>query len=328
MGLLLPSGLKQAVTVGDLFPEIYDSDLGTRVKTTFETNLHLFKAKAEVASQDISNEVRDALQRVLEGRLGDPLELFGRTMSKVAELQPDASIVVFIDELDRLQDKARVGDLIKHSTGIRFVLVGVSETGRRLIGDHESVIRKIDEVYVPPLGREETSEIFENASKCVESLSLEYQMTFSSDFIDMVYEDSGGYPYLSQRFGYHAVNEGRYNRGIFERDIEVDVDDYKSAVKAMFGRRRPGSSIEVGTQVREAVGDSTRREAIVREFVNHPTIWINVTDVLGDLKKSQRVDFDDNIDTLVAGGVLERSEDRPYHVKFSSPIVGGEVVIG
>lgn len=320
LGLLAPRGMKQAVTVWDLFSEDLSSQLGLRIKTTFEASIYFLKAKAEVEGADKASLLQNALKQVMEGRLDDPIELFGQTMAEVQKLRPNATIVIFIDELDRLSAKTRIGDLIKHMTGVRFVFVGVSETGRRLIGDHESVIRKIDEVYVPPLDLEETREIYENASRYVESLDLGHFLSFSPEFIEMAHEDSGGYPYLSQRFGYHAINEGRYNRVLFEKDVAIRLEDYRTAVRAMFGRKRPGSEIEVGVQIKEAVGDARRREAIVTELAKAKKIWISLNDILGDLEKKSRTDFDDNIDTLIEKGVIVRSGSNGDLVKFVSPI--------
>lgn len=320
LGLLAPKGMKQAVTVSDLFPDLAKSLLGIKIKTTFEASISFFKAKAELEGKSNASLLQDALKQVVEGRLDDPIELFGQTMAEVKKLRPDSTIVVFLDELDRLGDKRRIGDLIKHMTGIRFVFVGVAETGKGLIGDHASVARKIDEVHVPPLEEAETAGMYANASRYVESLDLGTQLEFTDKFVTIAHEDSGGYPYLSQRFGYHAVNEGRYNRALLTKNVKIDVDDYKAAVKAMFGRRRPGSEIEVGTQIREAVGDARRREAIVLEMVKSNRLWINLNDVLSDLEKKNRTDFDDNIDTLINRGAILRSTDNHDLVRFASPI--------
>jgi hypothetical protein len=320
LGLLAPSGMKQAVTVSDLFPDLAKSPLGIRIKATFEASISLVKAKAEIEGKSNASALQDALKQVIEGRLDDPIELFGQTIAEVKRLRPDSTVIVFFDEVDRLVDKRRIGDLIKHMTGVRFVFIGVAETGKGLIGDHASVARKIDEVHVPPLEEAETLGIFKNASRYVESLELGTKLEFTKTFVAFAHEDSGGYPYLSQRFGYHSINEGRYNRTLMNNSVKVDVDDYKAAVRAMFGRKRPGSEIEVGTQIREAVGDARRREAIVLELTKASRPWINLTDVLGDLEKKNRTDFDDNIDTLVSRGVILRSKDNADLVRFSSPI--------
>ncbi len=320
LGLLAPKGMKQAVTVSDLLPEIGSSELGLRIKTTFEANVHFLKAKAEVEGANKTSVIQDALKQVVEGRLDDPIELFGQTMAEVSKLRPDTKIVVFLDELDRLTDKSRIGDLIKHMTGIRFVFVGVSETGRSLIGDHGSVIRKIDEVYVPPLELEETTEMYENAADYIATLEFGTNLTFDDEFVQIAHQDSGGYPYLSQRFGYHAINEGRYNRKLVNDSVNITIKDYRAAVAAMFGRRRPGSEIEVGAHIKHAVGDAKRREAIIIEMAKSERVWIELNDILDGLKKKDRVDFDDNIDTLIERGAIERSVENEGIVKFVSPI--------
>jgi len=320
LGLLAPRGSKQAVTAFDSFPALAKTELGIKIKTTFEANIHFFKGIAEVSPEEKSGAIQDAIREVLAGRLSDPIELFGQTMSEISRQIPNAQIVVFLDELDRLKDKKRIGDLIKHVTGIRFVFVGVSETGRNLIGGHESVIRKVDEIYVPPFTEQESRQIFENATKYISSLGIGNTIEFSDDFINIAHEDSGGYPYLSQRFGYHAVNEGRYNREVLDKNIIVDIEDYRKSVRAMFSKKRPGSAIDIGAQIKEAVGDAKRREAIVRALTKSTSEWMTQTDLLGDLNKGDRKDFDDNIEKLVSHGVLKRSDDSHTKLKFASPV--------
>lgn len=320
LGLLAPRGMKQAVTVSDLFPDLANSPLGLRIKTTFEANIQFLKAKAEVEGQSKTSVLQDALKQVIDGRLEDPVELFGQTMAEVARRLPDTTIVVFLDEVDRLTDKSRIGDLIKHMTGIRFVFVGVAETGRSLIGNHNSVIRKIDEVYVPPLESAETHEMYSNAASYVDSLEFGTNLSFDEEFIATAHQDSGGYPYLSQRFGYHAINESRYNRKLSSENVKITIKDYRLAVTAMFGRKKPGSEIEVGAQIKEAVGDAKRREAIILEMTKSEKIWNSLNDILSDLSKKNRTDFDDNIETLVERGAIIRSEENEDRVKFLSPI--------
>ena len=231
---------------------------------------------------------RKISEKLVEGKLDDPVELFGTTIAQVQRIRPNTQIVIFLDELDRLVDTNRIGDLLKHVTGVRFVFVGVAETGKHLLGNHLSVIRKIDEVYVPPLNYEETKLIFTKASDKVKSMGIENQLIFNEDFVNYSYEDSGGYPYLAHRFGYHAVNEGRYNRRVYRESITVGLEDYKTAVRAMFRRQKPGSDIEVGSQVKEAVGDSQEKEAIARACVNYENIWMDVNTILGDLKSKDK----------------------------------------
>ena len=321
LALLMPKGLRQAVTIVDLFPDLLSEEARIKASTSFELNLAVFKAKADLSRSERKGAIEKAFENYTDRALDNPIEMFSQLCGKLIEKYSSSTVVVFIDEFDRLPDKSMVGSILKTLTGIRFVIIGVATSSDDLIGSHPSVDRKLSKVYVPPFRYEEAAEIFENASQA----SLEYAgsngISFTEPFVRQVFEETGGYPNLIQKVGYYAIQPRRLNKTMFDRPVIVDLPDYKPAVRAMFkhGQRSGDSEGEIEFKIASSVGDSTRRMAIIRKLAAYGTGWMNVSDLSAALGRDDRQQLQGNLDRFVDEGVLHRNQETE-EVAFSSPV--------
>jgi len=320
LALLLPSGLRQAVTIPDQFPDFLSETDRTKAEASFELNLALFKAKTSLSGAESRDALARALRAGTQAALADPIEMFSQVCGRLLEQYRDSTLVVFIDEFDRLPDNALVGSVLKTFTKVRFVVVGVAKTAETLIGSHPSVGRKLVGIEVPPFERSETEEVFRKATEVSESYPDSKGLQFSNAYVDRVHHDTGGYPNLIQKIGFHTIKPDRLHREMFKHRVDIGLEHYKPALKAMFkpSKNRAASEEEVERRISEAVGDSDRRLMILRALVACGMKWVGFSDLAGQLEKPYRTQLVGNLKIFLDAGVVASRGDDEY--RFSSPI--------
>ena len=136
--------------------------------------------------------------------------LFRDVTSFIEENYGRPDVILFIDELDRLEDKTGLSTFIKSVGNMRFVLVGIANDISELVGDHESVVRKVigQTLELPGLNDDEMRQIFNNASKIAQQ-----KVIFTEKFIDRVISDAYSYPWITQQMGLQATKAALAEQG-------------------------------------------------------------------------------------------------------------------
>jgi hypothetical protein len=111
-------------------------------------------------------------------------------------------IVIFLDEFDQVQDKTKLGLLLKALNNVRFVIIGVASSRAALLGHHPSVGRKITSYEVPLFALQDVNVFFDK----VESRSGR-AVVFTSDFRARVFAASSGFPWVIQQLGYYCISQ-------------------------------------------------------------------------------------------------------------------------
>lgn len=321
LALLIPRGLRQAVTIADLFPDLMSEESKLKAKASFEFNLALFKANMELSGSDKGSAITKAYEESLVHAFSSPIELFSQVCGKLVETYPNSTVVIFIDEFDRLPDKALVGSILKTLTSVRFVIIGVAKTAKELIGSHESVARKLDEILVPPFQLDETQQVFDNAVAVASEIPGAKQLWFSPEFVHRVFHDTGGYPNLVQKIGYHVIRADGLNRKLMLEDVRIGVSQYVGALRDMFRntRGKTETSGEIEATISSAVSDSTRRLAILQALTEFGSRPVGIGELVSHLEGNNRIQLHANLDRLVDDGVLKKSGDAD-NISFASPI--------
>lgn len=113
---------------------------------------------------------------------------------------PDLQLLVFLDDVDRLKATPSVGSILKLRRNVSFVLSGVSTGLKDLISDYQPNTKHFDQFTIDLLPKEEAFGLFSAAS--TRSLG---KVSYSQDFLDLVWKLSWGHPLILQHFGYFSL---------------------------------------------------------------------------------------------------------------------------
>jgi AAA ATPase domain len=234
-------------------------------------------------------------------------------LSQINRKNPDTDLIVFLDEVDRLPSKAGLGSLIKNTSGLRFALVGVADNVNNLVEDHPSVNRKLmgATFEVPTLLPEEVEWIFKRA----EQISQE-EIRFSSQFMAMAVEYSGGFPFLAQLFGFHAVKHALQRGDTYQYPLRIDEQDLDKAigeVKAFYLK-----SLSVKQNAIEDATDNLTRVSILRVLWKKNT-WMSVEQIRKEVPPEHQAYIGPQIRKLSGIGILKENPDKL--VKIIDPVV-------
>ena len=77
-------------------------------------------------------------------------DLLGKAIHKGPQ---GSELIIFLDEFDQVRESTRVGVLMKALNNVKFVVIGVAQSRANLIGQHPSIVRKMNAYEVPLLDR-------------------------------------------------------------------------------------------------------------------------------------------------------------------------------
>lgn len=156
----------------------------------------------------------------------------------LADVEPP--MVIVLDEYDRLEDDdalSFMADTIKslsdHQVRTKLVLVGVSDSIEMLIGEHESVVRAIEEVQMPRMKSGEIREVVNRGFGDVD-------MTIASDALGRLVKLAEGLPTyahsISLKAGTNAVQDDRSHVDVQDivKSTEEIVKEKHSSTAAYF----------------------------------------------------------------------------------------------
>ncbi len=137
-------------------------------------------------------------------------------------------LIFVIDEFDRVQDPAtrtKLADTIKlvsdRSLNLLFLIVGVSDTLDRIIGQHPSIQRNIFGLHLSLLADSEIRALLAKGAAAA-------GITFTDDVTDIVLGVARGMPYMVQLMGLRILQQTLIRKG-----SETSTTDAKVAIEEL-----------------------------------------------------------------------------------------------
>lgn len=127
----------------------------------------------------------------------DPVSAFKSVTSEIVDSAQSNSIVVVIDEFERVSNKVGIASIIRTCPHVKFILVGISEDIRSLISDHESITRHFAEgtIRINPMTSEMLIEILRRAETILREIK------FDDEVIANIVALADGYPHWVHLLG-------------------------------------------------------------------------------------------------------------------------------
>jgi hypothetical protein len=153
--------------------------------------------------------------------------LFERAESLIAEHYPEVRPVFFFDEVDLLDHRTGLGQLLKHRSS-SFVITGIGSNVADLVADHLSVQRKISEYQIARFSEAEVRELFLRAQKLLNEHG--YRIQFQPQLIQAVYDDSSGQPSRCHYIGAAILTSYR-DELESGKEIRIGRDEYLRVIQ-------------------------------------------------------------------------------------------------
>lgn len=127
----------------------------------------------------------------------DSVSAFKSVTAEIVDLAETESMLVVIDEFERVSSKIGIASIIKTCPHVKFILVGISEDLRLLISDHESVTRHFAEgtIKINPMTDKMLIEILKRAEKIIK------EITFDEQVMARIVQLANGYPHWVHLMG-------------------------------------------------------------------------------------------------------------------------------
>jgi len=160
----------------------------TKTKTTQTAKLAFRLLEASATGEQETDNIVAGL---------DSVSAFKSVTAEIVDSANTDSIVVVIDEFERVSSKIGIAGIIKTCPHVKFILVGISEDLRLLISDHQSVSRHFAEgtIKVNPMTVEMLIEILKRAEAKIKEIKFEEQV------IAKIVELANGYPHWVHLMG-------------------------------------------------------------------------------------------------------------------------------
>ena len=159
------------------------------------------------------------------------------------ERYPDKKgIILFLDEFDRIQDKAGITHLFKVLNNVRFVIFGVGASHLALTGEHVSVGRKIYAREVPLFTLANVNWFFDRVQE-----RSQQQVIFTKKFRSEVYSLSSGFPWVVQQLGFYCLLDAIPNEELLEiaSPITLDEDNLTGVLPTFLKEKFTGDDVNL-----------------------------------------------------------------------------------
>jgi Cdc6-like AAA superfamily ATPase len=214
-------------------------------------------------------------------------------------------VLLIIDELDRVRNTAGLASFIKNASGrdLKFLLVGIAQNITSLLSDHRSLERIAVPIRVPRMTYEELRQIVDRATKKLQDYGVNIE--FDSGATDTLASAAAGFPWFVHLLGQAALLKADEEGQELVTDLHV-----VSAVQSLMTNRLAQQFSDL---YQTAVGDSRRREAVIRALALWDERDIPTTEVyrvvrsLGVAKPSPYIG---QLCSEPYGSILFRSEKR------------------
>ena len=214
-------------------------------------------SRTEFSASFVKREWGSKSQRTRRPASADPTldERLVSTCDVVASCL-DQRVLIVVDEVDLLTDTRGLASFLKANSSdwLKFMLVGIADSHMELIADHESVLRSLLPVHVPPMGAEDLDTIIARAEATLAEGNV--PVLFRPRSRDRIIKAAAGFPWFV-----HLLGQSSLIRAYDAGRNEVTSTDVAEAVGHLLQSRLAQS---YSMQYRDAVGDSPDRELVLR----------------------------------------------------------------
>lgn len=212
-----------------------------KTKTTASGKLTLKFLNAAMSDEKETEHVRFDL---------DPVAAFKSVASEIVDSAGTKSMVVVIDEFERIKNKAGIASIMRTCPTVKFIIVGVAKDVEALIEDHESIKRQLIEglLKIEPMSEKMLTEILRRAENILGNLR------FTDEVLANIVASSYGYPHWVHLLGkWSCINA--VEKGL----TEVDMDSYHHALMSIV-KNEP----TYDEKYRDFVSESREKELILK----------------------------------------------------------------
>lgn len=146
------------------------------------------------------------------------------TVSSVAALIKHIEGLLIIDEADSISDnhvKKQIAELIKQlsdaDSAFKIMVVGISDTGQKLVAGHKSIERCLGEVKLDRLGKNELRRIIEEGQKKI----IGHKVKFDGSVITSIVNISNGYPYFTHLLALKCAEDAIVSGKLAIRNVDL-----------------------------------------------------------------------------------------------------------
>lgn len=163
----------------------------TRKKSSISAKITLRILESEASS---TTETENIFAEI------DPVSAFKSVTSEIVDSANTSSMVVVIDEFERVAKKIGLSSIIRTCPYVKFIIVGISDDVDSLIQDHNSVKRQLIEgtIEIKPMTNQMLTGIIKRAEAILEEIK------FDDEVIARIIAISDGYPYWVHLLGRHS----------------------------------------------------------------------------------------------------------------------------
>ncbi|MEJ0034860.1 MAG: ATP-binding protein [Gammaproteobacteria bacterium] len=206
-------------------------------------------------------------------------------LKRAAVREPKTQLVIFLDEFEQVKESTRVGVLLKALNNVKFVIVGMATNRETLIGQHPSVVRKLNSYEVPLFTAQNVGWFFDSLET-----SCNKQIRFDAALRTLIANKSSGFPWLVQQLGYYSALNADERRGK-EKTLVVLADDYHSMIKSFLTTKLGNTDFDFGTL-------STAGKQILVKLADTPKGRRGEADLIKSLDPNLHRHFDRGIQEL------------------------------
>ncbi len=247
-------------------------------------------------------------------------------------LQKRDRLLIIIDEIDRIKDKATttlLADTIKslsdHSVDVTLVLVGVAESVDTLIAEHESVQRALIQVHMPRMATAELDKIIDHGLQAV-------GMTIDQNARQRISKLSQGLPHYTHLLALHSAQTA-----VVQDRLNIIIDDTHRALQKTL--KHAQQSIALDYHRATASSRETRYPQVLLACAlanTDPHGYFTAGDVVTPMsvimgKPCDTVVFSQHLNALcenIRGPALQRvGVPRAYRYKFRNAILRPYVIM-
>lgn len=309
--LLMPS--TERSTFYDVFPNVFENERFLEsIKFKFKVDLKFVGTEVENFEKAKDNFYEQA--KLLLDKKAAIHSIFEEVLLEIKRQDPESEVIIFVDEIDRIQEKKGLGSIIKDTDHAKFVFIGIAESLNSLIADHKSIARKLgtSAFNMDGLTESDIHWIFTKVQRMFPN-----KIIFSEEFISQVVEKSGGYPYPVQIFGHLGLTHA----------IETSVDipyivtkEHFEFIIKKFLSFQEGYE-EYSNLIAILNGDSTFKREVLHIIANNPNKWTSFSYIKERLPVGIRRFFNNNINNLLEkDAILKYRQEDKQQVRFNDPI--------
>lgn len=210
---------KSPNSLRSIFPKAFEDRVVDRVIRKYKANIGVATAEINVEPTKKSSDVDLPKDRDLAA-----FNALNTVLARIFELYPNSpDIIFFIDEFDRIEDRAKLGVMIKALNRVRFVVIGIASSRDELIGHHKSLGRKMAMGTFPiPLFSNNDVELFFSR--------LPKSINFSPELVQLIASRSSGFPWVVQQLGFYSLLEARKEQK-GRPQIKVSIEHYEQMIE-------------------------------------------------------------------------------------------------